>query len=97
MFFKSLKEEKTVRKLLLLFLMLFILVFSLQAVLYAEDADDSVEEVEINEYQGEKLGSIDDFRENSIKGIQEIDISEYRLLIDGLVAEDQKYSYSELH
>ena len=76
--------------------MLFILVFSLQTVLYAEDADDSVEEVEINEYQGEKLGSIDDFRENSIKGIQEIDISEYRLLIDGLVAEDQKYSYSEL-
>jgi DMSO/TMAO reductase YedYZ molybdopterin-dependent catalytic subunit len=76
--------------------MVFILILSLQTVLYAEEADDSIEEVEINEYEGEKLGSIDDFRENSIKGIQEIDIDKYRLLIDGLVDEEKTYSYSEL-
>jgi DMSO/TMAO reductase YedYZ molybdopterin-dependent catalytic subunit len=84
------------RKFLLLSVLIIILVFSLQLSLYAEDSAGKIEEVEINEYQGEKLGAIEDFRENSIKGIQEIDIDEYRLLIDGLVAEDQKYSYSEL-
>lgn len=84
------------RKFLLLSVLIFILVFSLQLSLYAEDSAGKIEEVEINEYQGEKLGAIEDFRENSIKGIQEIDIDEYRLLIDGLVTEDQKYSYSEL-
>jgi hypothetical protein len=30
----------------------------------------TLEEVEISEYKGEKLSSIDDFRENSIKGPQ---------------------------
>lgn len=84
------------RRLLILLALVLILIFSLPTVLYAEEAADRVEEVEINEYQGEKLGSIDDFRENSIKGIQDIDINEYRLLIDGLVAEEKKYSYSEL-
>jgi DMSO/TMAO reductase YedYZ molybdopterin-dependent catalytic subunit len=84
------------RKSMILLMLLLVLVFSLQTVLYAEAENDGVEEVEINEYQGEKLGSIDDFRENSIKGIQEININEYRLLIDGLVAEEKNYSYSEL-
>lgn len=83
------------KKLLLLLVLILMLVFSLQTV-YAQAANDSIEEVEINEYQGEKLGSIEDFRENSIKGIQEIDINEYRLVIDGLVAEEKEYSYSEL-
>ena len=32
---------------------------------------------EIREYQGEKLSSINDFRENSIKGPQYINISDY--------------------
>ena len=44
-----------------------------------------VQEVEIREYQGERLGSIGDFRENSIKGVQGIDPTMYALVIDGLV------------
>ncbi len=81
---------------LIYIILVFIFVLSFQTGLYAEEADDVIQEVEINEYQGEKLGSVDDFRENSIKGVQEIDISEYRLLVDGLVAEEKEYSYSEL-
>ncbi|RAK09422.1 molybdopterin-dependent oxidoreductase-like protein [Halanaerobium saccharolyticum] len=83
------------KKLLLFLALILMLVFSFQTV-YAQAKNENIEEVEINEYQGEKLGAIEDFRENSIKGIQEIDIDEYRLLIDGLVAEDKEYSYSEL-
>lgn len=84
------------RKILFLIFILFIFIFSPSVLLHAQNEGDIVEEVEIDEYQGEKLGSIDDFRENSIKGIQEIDINEYRLLVDGLVSEEQEYSYSEL-
>ncbi len=59
-------------------------------------AQEDIQEVEINEYEGEKLGSIEDFRENSIKGIQEVDIDEYRLIVDGLVDNEQEYKYSVL-
>ena len=59
-------------------------------------AQSEVEHVEIYEYQGEKLGSVDDFRENSIRGVQMIDASAYTLIIDGLVAMPASFSYSEL-
>jgi len=59
-------------------------------------ADDNSQAVEIQEYEGEKLGSVDDFRENSIAGIQTVDINSYRLSIDGLVEQSASYTYGEL-
>ena len=41
--------------------------------------------VEIREYEGENLSSINDFRENSIKGPQYIDIENYQLEVTGLI------------
>jgi DMSO/TMAO reductase YedYZ molybdopterin-dependent catalytic subunit len=55
-----------------------------------------LESVEIKEYQGEKLGSITDFRENSIKGPQYVDISSYRLKITGLVNTPVTYTYNDV-
>ena len=52
--------------------------------------------VQVREYQGEKLSSINDFRENSIKGPQFIDIESYQLEISGLVSEPKIYSYDEV-
>ncbi len=52
--------------------------------------------VEVKEYQGEKLGSISDFRENSIKGVQHIDRQKYKLEVTGLVDQSKSYSYAEL-
>lgn len=52
--------------------------------------------VEIKDYQGQKLGSVKDFRENSIKGVQKIDIGKYRLEILGLVDSRLSLSYPEL-
>ncbi len=52
--------------------------------------------VEIRDYQGEKLGSIDDFRENSLKGPQTIDAATYRLVVDGLVSKPASYSLVDL-
>jgi DMSO/TMAO reductase YedYZ molybdopterin-dependent catalytic subunit len=52
--------------------------------------------VEIKEYQGEKLSSINDFRENSIKGPQHVDIKDYRLKIFGLVENPKDYTYDDV-
>ncbi|MGA1820982.1 MAG: molybdopterin-dependent oxidoreductase [Thermoplasmatota archaeon] len=52
--------------------------------------------VEVEEYNGTKLGSTEDFQENSIKGPQEVDIGSYTLNITGLVEEELSVSYGDL-
>jgi hypothetical protein len=52
--------------------------------------------VEITQYQGEKLGSINDFRENSIKGPQYVDKNTYHLDITGLVSVPTSYKYTDI-
>ena len=52
--------------------------------------------VEVNEYEGQKLSSVDDFRENSIKGPQYLDIGSYQLNVSGLVEKPKSYSYDEI-
>lgn len=62
------------------------------------DAGESqtVETIEIKEYQGEDLSSINEFRENSIKGAQYVDKDNYQLIIDGLVDTPQSLTYDEV-
>jgi len=55
-----------------------------------------LEPVEIREYQGERLSSLNDFNENAIKGTQRVDINEYILEIAGLVQEIKKFTYNEI-
>ena len=52
--------------------------------------------VEIREYEGVDLSSINAFRENSIKGPQEVDVESYMLNITGLVAAPKGYTYDEV-
>jgi len=63
-----------------------------------EEVEGPIElgDVEVTEYKGAKLGSKEDFRENSIKGPQDIYQKDYRLRITGLVEEQRSYSYDEL-
>jgi DMSO/TMAO reductase YedYZ molybdopterin-dependent catalytic subunit len=58
--------------------------------------DLQLDNVEINEYQGENLGSIYDFRENSIKGPQYISKNDYKLIISGLVKQKINLTYNEI-
>jgi DMSO/TMAO reductase YedYZ molybdopterin-dependent catalytic subunit len=55
-----------------------------------------LEPVEVREYRGERLSSIADFRENSIRGPQHVNASTYTLTVDGLVEEREEYSYDGL-
>ena len=52
--------------------------------------------VEITNYRGEKLGSINDFRENSIKGPQYINKNTYSLQITGLISKPAAYTYNDI-
>jgi DMSO/TMAO reductase YedYZ molybdopterin-dependent catalytic subunit len=52
--------------------------------------------VEVRSYKGQRLDSINDFRENSIKGPQTVDIATYRLRIDGLVSSPATYTYDQV-
>ncbi len=60
--------------------------------------DDAIalDGVEISEYEGAKLGSVEDFRENSIAGVQQVDRDTYRLDVTGLVSAPAEYTYSEV-
>lgn len=53
-------------------------------------------DVQVTEYQGEKLGSITDIRNNAIKGTQHINKNSYSLQIMGLVDTPVSYSYSDI-
>jgi DMSO/TMAO reductase YedYZ molybdopterin-dependent catalytic subunit len=52
--------------------------------------------VEVREYEGKNLSSIEDFRENSIKGPQNVDKKSYLLKIKGLSGGEKNYSYDDL-
>lgn len=51
--------------------------------------------VEIRNYEGKNLSSVNDFRENSIKGPQYVDIKNYKLKISGLVGNPATYTYDD--
>jgi len=50
---------------------------------------------EIRSYQGKNLSSIDDFRENSIKGPRKVDLKSYHLEVTGLVGKPLSLTYEE--
>lgn len=51
---------------------------------------------EVREYKGQRLDSVDDFRENSIKGPQRVDRESYRMRVDGLVERPLALTYDQV-
>ena len=64
----------------------------------AETTDETktLENVEIREYEGEDLSSINAFRENSIKGPQYVNAENYTLTVSGLVNNELQLTYDEV-
>lgn len=52
--------------------------------------------VEIRNYEGLDLSSVNDFRENAIRGPRYVDITRYRLAVTGLVEQDATLTYDEI-
>jgi DMSO/TMAO reductase YedYZ molybdopterin-dependent catalytic subunit len=88
-------------KKLLLGILLLVIVVTLLSV-YVIDLYSSknyvidLEGVEIREYEGKDLSSINAFYENSINGPQYIDNQTYRLAITGLVDNQLEYTYDDI-
>jgi DMSO/TMAO reductase YedYZ molybdopterin-dependent catalytic subunit len=66
-----------------------------EAQTYSSQAT-GLEAVEVQEYEGKDLSSIEDFRENSIKGPQTVDVGSYTLSVKGLVDQPLELSYEEV-
>jgi DMSO/TMAO reductase YedYZ molybdopterin-dependent catalytic subunit len=57
---------------------------------------DAAKSLELRNYEGTSLSSVADFRENSIKGPQHVDIANYTLTVDGKVSVPRSYNYREI-
>ncbi len=56
----------------------------------------ALKDVQVTEYQGKDLSSIGVFRENSIKGPQQVDIENYVLKVTGLASNPAEYTYDDI-
>jgi DMSO/TMAO reductase YedYZ molybdopterin-dependent catalytic subunit len=57
---------------------------------------NELDAVQVRYYEGEDLSSIKAFRENSIKGTQNVDKDNYKLKVTGLVGEQKEYTYNQV-
>jgi DMSO/TMAO reductase YedYZ molybdopterin-dependent catalytic subunit len=73
-----------------------LLIVLLVAVVYWESTPQMLYPEEIRDYEGQDLSSIGDFRENSIKGPQNVNESTYRLTITGLANQSVEYTYANV-
>jgi DMSO/TMAO reductase YedYZ molybdopterin-dependent catalytic subunit len=98
MSFKMFEKKYLIFTILLLMLAGLILINTASGKeLQAEtEKTESLKPVEIRNYEGKDLSSINDFRENSIKGSQHVDRNTYRLKITGLVEKPAQYSYDQV-
>ena len=73
------------------------IVFSINKSGFTSDViPEELQTVEVREYEGKNLSSVNDFRENSIKGPQYVDIATYELEITGLVEKPLSFTYEDL-
>ena len=102
------RSSSTRRSLIPVFLLLIILIATYVGLVFFSKTvglifwhdvgsrPETLDTVEVTEYMGKKLSSIDDFIENSIKGPQHINAETYSLLVTGLVDEEREYSYQDV-
>jgi len=90
------KKTMTGRRILFAVLSLMLVATLVVWANMACDQTGGLAPVEVREYEGVDLSSINSFRENSIKGPQEIDVESYTLRITGLVTNSTSYTYDEV-
>jgi len=92
----AMRKAMTSRSILFLVLFLILVATLICGVDMACDKTEELAPAEVREYEGVDLSSINAFRENSIKGPQEIDVESYTLRITGLVTNSTSYTYDEV-
>ncbi|MDD1673362.1 MAG: molybdopterin-dependent oxidoreductase [Methanomicrobiales archaeon] len=79
-----------------LFVIILYIIFGIPTILAGSPGVTPLPSVEIRSYHGQNLSSISDFHENSVKGPQYINESDYRLTITGLTNTTRVYTYNEV-
>jgi DMSO/TMAO reductase YedYZ molybdopterin-dependent catalytic subunit len=80
--------------LIIAILLAIVIVASIGIIWITSNSPHTLRPGEVSEYMGQNLSAINDFRENSIKGPQNLDINNYTLTITGLVNTPKTYTYS---
>jgi len=88
------KIKKDAKATLLFFIVLSLVLPTLLSGCIEDDF--ILDTAEITNYEGVDLSSINDFRENSIKGPQYLNATNYRLKITGLVDNEENLSLTQL-
>lgn len=83
-------------KQILIGLLVILTVIFIGVGIYSQNLPKKLYPGEILEYEGQDLSLINDFRENSIRGPQQINESTYSLAITGLVNQTIEFSYNEI-
>jgi DMSO/TMAO reductase YedYZ molybdopterin-dependent catalytic subunit len=93
-----LRRKQFFLELLLVGLIISVVLTSSTVQILAETTNETktLETVEVSEYEGEDLSTINSFRENSIKGPQYIDLQNYIFSVTGLVKNKLEYTYDDV-
>ena len=88
----------SIHKIITIVLILNLILFfgCTQQNLVDEKTSIPLKDIEVRDYNGQNLSSVNDFRENSIKGPQRVNESTYSLKVNGLVEDPKEYTYSEV-
>lgn len=92
---KNLLNKTLIILIILLLILLAVFYFYISKRNRLTYTEKELESVEIREYEGEDLSSINSFRENSIKGPQYVKKEGYQLEIKGL-SQNLSYSYEDV-
>ena len=83
-------------KQILIGLLVILTIIFIGVGIYSQNLPKKLYPGEVLEFEGQDLSLINDFRENSIKGPQQINESTYSLAITGLVNQTIEFSYNEI-
>lgn len=84
------------KKIIILIVLLISAAIIFAASIYQQNQPITLQGVQVNNYHGQKLIPINNMPQTSIKGTQNVNMSNYTLQITGLVQNPRNYTYDEV-
>ena len=84
------------RKIIIILVILILVVIIFAVIEYQQNQPVKLQGVQVNNYQGQKLTSINSMPKTSIKGTQYVNMSNYTLEVTGLVQNPRNFTYAEV-
>jgi len=84
------------KKITILIVLLISAAIIFAASIYQQNQPITLQGVQVNNYHGQKLTPINNMPQTSIKGTQNVNMSNYTLQVTGLVQNPRNYTYDEV-